>query len=167
LNQVPRLETDRLVLRPFDAGDAADVFAYASDLEFGRYLGYPIPTSLADVEQFIARAQAGELGENLWAIMLKPLPTVIGAVQLDAEDSITMSAHYEIARRLWGQGLATEAARAALAWARENRPEVERIVADVHPENVGSRRVLEKLGLQAVGEAGRSVLYEKRLIPTA
>ena len=52
----------------------------------------------------------------------------------------------------WGKGLATEAAQACLQYGFEN-VEVESIVAIVHPENLASQRVIEKLGMLFVDQA--------------
>jgi ribosomal-protein-alanine N-acetyltransferase len=57
-----------------------------------------------------------------------------------------------LARASWGQGLASEAAQAALAYGFE-RVGLERIIALTRPENIASRRVMEKLGMR----------YEKNL----
>jgi ribosomal-protein-alanine N-acetyltransferase len=59
---------------------------------------------------------------------------------------------YLLAQAYWGQGLATEAARAALRYGFETLA-LDRIVAVVHPENRGSQRVLEKAGLRLEGDA--------------
>ena len=65
----------------------------------------------------------------------------------------------------WGEGLAPEAARAAVAWGFE-RCGLERIVSFTLPENARSRRVMEKIGMSYAREferAGRRhVLYELR-----
>ena len=57
---------------------------------------------------------------------------------------------YHLARAFWGRGYATEAARACLRYGFEQL-KLERIVAVVRPENVASRRVLEKSGLSYTG----------------
>ncbi|MEL6383062.1 MAG: GNAT family N-acetyltransferase [Cyanobacteria bacterium J06626_18] len=46
---VPTIETERLLLRPFVASDAEDLFAYASTPEFSQYVEYESPTTLAEV----------------------------------------------------------------------------------------------------------------------
>ncbi len=56
---------------------------------------------------------------------------------------------FAIARGLWGKGLGTEAAGFALKYTFENRA-AERVVALTMPENLASRRVMEKLGMRFV-----------------
>ncbi|MEW6272624.1 MAG: GNAT family N-acetyltransferase [Thermodesulfobacteriota bacterium] len=68
---------------------------------------------------------------------------------------------YSIEPALWGRGLATEAARAVVAWTFE-RLDLPRVLGGVDAPNAASRRVLEKLGmtpLPAAGAAGTAVRY--------
>ena len=82
---------------------------------------------------------------------------------------------YAIGRAWWGQGIATEAARAAMAWAIDNFS-LMRLSASTDARNGRSRRVLEKLGMQQealrigdhVGRAGvivDEVVYGLHLAP--
>ena len=50
------LRTKRLLLRPWRLSDVDDVFAYASDVDWGRYLPVPQPYLRRDAEEFVARA---------------------------------------------------------------------------------------------------------------
>src|SRR5712692_1765909 len=59
---------------------------------------------------------------------------------------------YRLAKRFWGMGLASEAAQASLRFGFQELA-LDRIVAVVHPENVASQRVLEKIGLKYVKDA--------------
>jgi len=73
---------------------------------------------------------------------------LIGTVNLEVDrSSRTAMLGYAIGRRWWGRGLATEAARAAMAWAVEVF-HLERIWASTDARNTKSQRVLEKLGMQ-------------------
>ena len=69
----PRLETERLVLRKITPGDAAAVFAYASDPEVTRYVLWETHRSVEDSRAFLALTQgkyeAG--GEPDWGIVYK------------------------------------------------------------------------------------------------
>lgn len=60
---------------------------------------------------------------------------------------------YGLLPEYWGQGYATEAVSAAVAWA-ESRPEVTRIEAETEPDNAASQRVLEKCGFVPTGTYG-------------
>ena len=157
------LQTSRLRLRPFMMEDAGELFRYASDAEFSKYLDYDAPSSEDDAIGFLRMVLAGEMGTNLWAITLTNQPRVIGAVQFDIESSGIASLHYEIARWLWGQGLASEAVAAVLDWAKTAHPEIMEIHADAHIENAASRRVLEKFGFKLTIVENDSAYYIKSL----
>lgn len=157
------LQTSHLRLRPFIMEDAGEVFRYASDAEFSKYLDYDAPNSEDDAIGFLRRVLAGEMGTNLWAITLTTQPEVIGAIQFDIESPEIASLHYEIARWLWGQGLASEAVAAVLDWAKIAHPEIVRIHADTHIENVASRRVLEKFGFKLIDIKEASAYYMRSL----
>lgn len=144
------LQTSRLRLRPFMMEDAVELFRYASDAEFSKYLDYDAPSSENDAIGFLRMVLAGEMGTNLWAITLTNQPEVIGAAQFDIESSGIASLHYEIARWFWGQGLASEAVAAVLDWAKVAHPEIIEIHADAHADNAASRRVLEKFGFKLI-----------------
>ncbi len=57
---------------------------------------------------------------------------------------------FAFVRAAWGRGIATEAAQALLEWGRTNG--LERVVACVLAGNMGSQRVLEKIGMRRVGD---------------
>lgn len=50
-----RIETARLVLRPFELGDVDDVFAHSQDAEWARYFPVPQPYTRADAEEYVAQ----------------------------------------------------------------------------------------------------------------
>jgi ribosomal-protein-alanine N-acetyltransferase len=59
------LQTSRLRLRPFTIEDASELFRYASDAEFSKYLNYDAPSSKDDAIDFLRMVLAGEMGTNL------------------------------------------------------------------------------------------------------
>lgn len=69
-----------------------------------------------------------------------------GPVWQEVEGMRELEIGYHIRRDHWGRGYATEAARAAMAYAFEKFP-VERLISLIRPENLPSRRVAEKNGL--------------------
>jgi ribosomal-protein-alanine N-acetyltransferase len=142
------LRTERLWLRRFEPGDVDDALAYRDDPEFARYLPHvPRPFTRADAEAFVRRNLEEPWPElPTFAVVLDG--RVIGTVSLeiDARRGSAMLG-YAIARAHWGRGIATEAARAVLAWAWVEHALVE-VWAQADPANRRSRRVLEKLGLR-------------------
>ncbi len=122
-----------------------------------RYSGGLSP-SLEDVREGIRghiEGYYGRRGYGLLAAELKTSGEVVGRVGLlttELDDEADAEIHYHMAPEVWGDGLATEAARAVLRWAlREG--ELRRVVAAIHPDNAASRRVAEKCGLRFWKEA--------------
>ena len=111
------LRTERLLLRPFSLSDVGDVFEYASDPEWGRYLvNIPQPFTLRDAEEFVARFSDHTSWDTfpMFAIVLKT--KVMGEVYLNALDLQNEHAElvYSLSRSHWGKGLTLEAARAVM-----------------------------------------------------
>jgi [ribosomal protein S5]-alanine N-acetyltransferase len=147
----PVLETRRLRLRLPMLEDAAGVATYASDPYVSRYVSWPTHRSLADAEAFLKYAiGAIETGhEHNWVIVERATSSVAGTVGLRVQGH-RMELGYALARRWWGQGFATEAAEAVVAWALA-QPTVHRVWAVCDVDNVASARVLEKIGMRREG----------------
>ena len=146
MNARAEIRTERLLLRPFQLGDAADALAYRDDLEFARFLPHiPQPFTRQDAEAFVAlnMSQPWETSPT-FAVVLQG--TVIGTVNLQV-DAATAMLGYAIGREWWGQGIATEAARAVTDWGIAAFDLV-RIWASTDARHLRSCRVLEKLGMQ-------------------
>src|SRR4051812_26629140 len=114
------LHTVRLLLRPFEAQDVMDALEYRNDEEFARFLSHiPQPFTRRDAEAFVAQSMA-EPWQRAPTFGIVFGRKLIGTVNLEL-DPETRSAMlgYAIGRAWWGQGIAVEAARAVLAWARE------------------------------------------------
>lgn len=141
------LRTARLLLRPFEAGDVADAMSYRDDPEFSRFLPHiPQPFTQDDAEAFVAVNMSEPWDRSpTFAVVLAG--RVIGTVNLeiDPADSSAMIG-YAIGRAWWGQGIATEAAAAVLAWGVSTFG-LNRIWASTDVGNRRSQRVLEKLGM--------------------
>jgi [ribosomal protein S5]-alanine N-acetyltransferase len=147
----PRLQTARLLLRPFTKSDVEDVYAYARDPEFWRYLpGAPHTYTRVDAATFVDAVLARDETERIeWAIQHSG--HVIGAINLRPEPAQgRASMGYGIGREWWGQGLTTEAARAVVGWAFQTMP-IRRVFATADARNIGSRRVMEHLGMRHEG----------------
>lgn len=142
------LRTERLNLRPFRASDVADALAYRNDPEFAQFLPHiPQPFTASDAEAFVALNMSESWDRSpTFAVVLDA--TVIGTVNLEVEaQARSAMIGYAIGRAWWNQGLATEAARAAMAWSIETF-QLARVWASTDRRNVRSQRVLEKLGMR-------------------
>ena len=143
------LETSRLILRQFLPADADALALVLSDPETMRF--YPAPYDRAGVENWIARnlRRYTDDGHGLWAMVLKATGELIGDCGLTVQEvdgSTEIEVGYHVRRDLWGQGLATEAARACRDYGFARLP-VERIISLIRPENLPSCRVAEKNGM--------------------
>lgn len=141
------LETPRLVLRPIAAGDAADVFAYATDPGVLRHTTAVSPRRVEETKAWLHGVLADDQ-TLMWAIRLTSSATVIGAIELGMVSRATASVHYALAKHHWGRGLMTEAVQAVSRWAFEAFAELQEIVTSVAEANRGSVRVLDKCGYE-------------------
>lgn len=151
------LKTDRLLLRPYRLADVDDVFAYASDPTWGKYIPVPQPYEYRDAERFVARSVLIDWETTYrWAIEYDG--SMVGAIDLKVSPRDRIGEiHYALARRLWNQGLMTEGCGAVVDWGFRERG-LERIWTIVDVDNVGSARVLQKLGMQQEGVLRSSYL---------
>ena len=150
----PTLVTARLRLRPFEEADAAPLFALHSDAHVLRYWDSPPWESPERAQRFLAtcRALAEEGSGARVAVEDLHDGTFLGWCSLTRWNPQFRSAAlgYCYGSGAWGQGYATEAARALLGWAFEVL-DLNRVQAETDTRNAGSARVLEKLGFVREG----------------
>ena len=154
-----RIETARLVIRTFEPRDAEPWLAMVADPDVTRYLPPPGPgTAEPEMERF-RRVIADrlemerELGHAMWAVDDKTTGTFVGQCGLRPVDEGAgpeIDLAYHFARASWNRGYGTEAATAVLAHGL-GPVGLDRIMAVVVPENVGSWRVMEKAGMRYEG----------------
>jgi RimJ/RimL family protein N-acetyltransferase len=151
----PFIETDRLVLRQFVLDDAAAVFRIQSDPEVMRYTGEPPAANIDEIRQMLAErpiADYARFGFGRWACILKSNGELIGGVGLKYLPELgEVDLGYRLRRDYWGQGFATEAARACVEYGF-SKLTLPKIVGLVEPENIASARVLEKAGFTLNGD---------------
>ena len=122
---LPRLETERLVLRKAERRDALSIFAFASDSETTRYLRWgphkDLNQTVDYLEGMLADSAAGRDGS--WVLTLKQTQAVIGQIHLMEIDVVDRKAQvgFVLSKDYWNQGLATEALREVLRYARWRR----------------------------------------------
>ena len=142
------LETERLLLRPWDETDAEECYRYAKDPRVGPIAGWPPHTSMEHSRQVIRDALRAP---ETYAIVLKETGLPIGSIGLHrndlAEGDDEMELGYWIGVPHWGCGYASEAARALLRHAFEEL-KLARVWCGYYEGNARSRRVQEKLGFQ-------------------
>ena len=150
-----RLLTNRLILREFVESDWRAVLEYQSDPAYLRYNPWWHRTELdvrSFVHMFIDWSQEAPRKNFQFAIALKSNDCLIGNGGLRKQNEHIRIADlgYEIDRRYWGHGYATEAASALLQFGFEQLC-LHRIWAYCIAENGASARVLEKIGMKYEG----------------
>jgi RimJ/RimL family protein N-acetyltransferase len=150
---IPELVTDRLVLRPFEREDLADLVAIHAEASFWWY---PLrgPMTAEETSAFLTRTMERYASDGFgieavierssgvmigWAGLAIPhfLPEVLPAVE----------AGWRLSGAYRGRGLATEAGRAAVDWGF-SAGGLQRIVSIYEPENLASGKVMEHLGFE-------------------
>jgi RimJ/RimL family protein N-acetyltransferase len=152
LSSINAMETERLYLLPWHVDDWTAFRPIAADPEVMRYITGGIPWDDDQIVAFIRRqiTQHEEHGFCLWKLVEKTSSRLIGFCGLqpvNLEGVTEIEIGWWLARDRWGLGLATEAARHALADAVE-RSGVNRVIAIARPANAASRHVMEKLGMR-------------------
>ncbi len=163
------LETDRLLLRPWRPGEGAvqrEMWLERDPrVPPHRRVGADGHPTVADFEEAIRSGDPGTVG--LLAVTRKGADEAIGYCGLvdGGRGAHEPELAFELLRRFWGQGYATEAAWAVLDWAR--RSGFERLRASVWEWNTASRRVLAKVGFSETDREetihGTNLLTTRRL----
>jgi len=147
----PAVGTERLILRAPRLSDAPRVAALANDFAVAANLSrMPFPYGPAEAEAFLGAM--ANLDWNLdarFAIEHRD-EGLIGMIGLEGADGLGPELGYWLGRAYWGQGFATEAARAALVWARDDWGR-KLVTAGHHAENHASGEVLVKAGFLYTG----------------
>ncbi len=149
---IPSLQTAHLILCPLQADDAQILQRIYREDGVLQYFPNPTPPPLEKVQKFIAGQGKhwAEYGYGNWGIVPEGESQIVGWVGLQYVPELQETEiGYLLARPFWGMGYATEAARASLQFGFEHF-DFGHIIALVHPDNLGSRRVLEKCGMAYV-----------------
>jgi RimJ/RimL family protein N-acetyltransferase len=150
----PRLQlrTERLTLRPFEIADARRVTEIGSDWDVARMLRRaPWPTSVALNREWLATHPSEWRAAEAYRFAIVRGGRLIGCVDIDEIDAGEGSLGYWLESAAWGQGFASEAARAVVRFAFE-RLGLSRLRSGHAFDNPASGLVLKKLGFQPTGE---------------
>lgn len=150
---MPILETDRLLMRPFEEADLDAYAAVVADAEVVRFLGHQ-PLDRADAWRQMALFLGHERlrGWTNNAVIEKSGGRLLGRCGLwQPEGWPGLEVGWTFARSAWGHGFATEAATAWRDWAFDVLG-VQALVSVVHVGNVRSARVAERIGHRRLRE---------------
>ena len=144
------LETERLILAPWQSADWTAFRPIATDVEVMRYITGGVPWTDEQIQSFVDRQAKLYAGRGFcrWKLVEKASGDLIGFCGPGFwKDSTEPEIGWWLARRSWGRGLATEAATAALRDAFQ-RVRLERLISVAERENRASIRIMQKLGLE-------------------
>lgn len=153
-NPIPRIETDRLVLRPFALSDAKEVQRMAGNIKVAEMTALiPHPYLDGMAESWIAtHADHFCKGQAVnWAITLKDTNTLVGCISLGiSQNHQRAEVGYWIGEEFWSRGFCSEAAIAAIDFAF-TRLRLKKITSSHMAINPASGKVMQKAGMEQEG----------------
>ena len=152
-NTVIMLETERLILRPFDKSDAEAMFRnWASDPDVVRFMPYDVCNTLEDtlkrIDEWMPYFEKTAPNSAVFAIELKTGGEIIGTIDFAETDREAKAAEvgYQLGKSWWGCGYAAEALQAVIKYYFETVG-LNRVWASYDPRNPNSGKVLCKAGM--------------------
>jgi RimJ/RimL family protein N-acetyltransferase len=159
---VPEIHTERLVMRGFREDDLDELAAISADSEVTRWVGDENGLSRQEtwrrMAYWIGHWELRGFGQ--WALEERETGRLVGRTGLlRPEGWPGLEVGWLVAREHWGRGIAPEAGRAAIEWAREELG-ADRIISLIEDHNHNSARVAEKLGMKV---EGRTRILDERI----
>jgi len=158
----PTLETERLVLRLLSADEVECLHRISNEPSVRLYLWDDELVSVTTIESLVAQSDRtfSEEGLGVFGVRVRGREELLGFcgfVRLEGMEEPEL--WYELTQKVWGRGLATEAARACVRYAFEE-VSMERVVAGADAPNTASLRVIKKLGMKDLGNINPSAPEE-------
>lgn len=158
-----RLETPRLILRPWDAGDVEDLFEYACVAGVGEMAGWNHHKSIEESGQILDMFIRGK---KTFALELKENGKVIGSLGIEYlhPDPVEGERYgreigYVLSKDYWGRGLMTEAVKAVCGYCFDVLG-YDYLTCGHFSQNSRSRRVIEKCGFTFFGTSDFETHYQ-------
>ena len=149
------IETERLILRPWQEADAEALYKYASDIRVCRMALWPRHTSVEMSRQVISDLFIPN--PNTFAIVLKETNEPIGCIGLvpTGDEHFTTLTNeretgYWIGFPYWNKGITTEALKALIDFCK-SALSLDSLLITTDCNNIGSQRVAEKCGFEQIG----------------
>lgn len=149
------IESNRILLCPWQESDAEALYKYASDSEVGPRAGWPPHQS---VEESLEVIQTIFRNDTTWAIVLKETGEAIGAMGYMPDCPLNLPARegeplvgYWVGKPYWNRGICTEALLLMIDYIRKETNYTS-IISSHFVDNPASGRVLEKCGFVPTGE---------------
>ena len=153
--KVPELHTERLLMRGFGNQDLDELAAISADPEVTKWVGDENGLSREDswrrMAYWVGHWELRGFGQ--WAMIDRESGRLVGRTGLlRPENWPGLEVGWLVGHEFWGRGLATEAGRATLDWAREELG-AGHVISCIEDRNERSARVAEKLGMELEGRA--------------
>lgn len=141
------LESDRLIFRLMEPGDADALFDIWGDPETMRFCGGV--TKRERIKQIIEYdlEQYDKYGNAVFALASKENGILIGICggKLDEDDPLRVEIIIHLSKAAWGKGYATEAVKAYIGWLKQTG-KAAYVYGSVHPDNIASQNMMKKCG---------------------
>ncbi len=147
------LETSRLIIRPAVLEDAKNLFELNSDPEVVRFTGDSSFNTMLEVHDLIRKRMILQFEQHKMSRFIVTLKdgTFLGWCGLKYfPETNEVDLGYRFLKKYWGQGYATESSLACLTYGFEEL-RLNRIIAKAMPDNIGSIKVMQKLGMNFRG----------------
>jgi RimJ/RimL family protein N-acetyltransferase len=144
---IPRLTTERLILRGFVEEDLDEWAAIVADSEVQRFTGGVLNRMDAWLRMAAYHGHWVLRGYGIWAVVSRDSGRLLGRAGLWYPAGWPeLEVGWTLGRFAWGNGYATEAGRAAVEWGRATLG-LERIASVIDPQNERSIAVAKRLGM--------------------
>ena len=149
--KTPILETERLLLRPMTVQDAASAYTnWTSDPDVAKFMRWEIHKDIEETREWLVAEESLIESDTVynWGFVLKETGELIGSGGLVfIEDKGMYELGYNIMKRYWGQGLATEAAQAIISFGRSELSQTKFYCCHAK-DNPASGKVMTKVGFR-------------------
>ena len=150
MGEGPVLHTERLILRPWRDADLEPFARMTADPRVQEHFPSVMTREQSDALAARIRGLMEERGWGLWAVETPEIPFAgyvgLSVPAFEAHFTPCVEVGWRLAAEAWGRGYASEGARAAVAFGF-GRAGLDEIVSFTVPQNLRSRRVMEKLGM--------------------
>ena len=163
----PTIQTNRLILRPIEIGDAESIFTYASNSNVSKYTLWEAHQTIHDssnyIKDYIFNYYSKGVPEPMGIALKENSKKIIGTVGCfwTSKSAKSMELAYAIGEDYWGQGLVSEASVAVMEYCFKEFA-LKRIQARCKTENQASRRVMEKVGMVFEGTHKAAVFHREK-----
>ncbi|MCG7342564.1 GNAT family N-acetyltransferase [Sporosarcina sp. ACRSL] len=161
---INNLQSERITLREMEEKDWIDVHKYASQEKVCQYQPWGPNTEQQSkdfVKQVLIDAKKEPRSRFVFAIIVRESGDMIGAGEITIRDYSNKVGEiaYIVNPQYWGKGFATEVAKLLIAYGF-NDLRLHRIFATCDPRNIGSSKVLEKVGMSKEGRIRENLLLK-------